>query len=218
MGIRKIKPNKLSITGQFYSDKMEDTIKFESNLEKDYYIWCEFNSCVTDYIYQPLSIKYINEHNVNAIYTPDVLVKYLDSRQTNLIEIKYSDDLKKNFELYKPKFNAAIKYCRERDWKFEVITESIRTPYLSNVKFLLTYNKEIIEDEFKYKMLNRMGKLKHFTPKSFVEDFAKTEYLRGVTLRYFWTLALKREIICDLTIPLNMNTKFYLSESNYEKY
>lgn len=212
MGVRKIKPNELSITGQFYSVKMEDTIKFESNLEKDFYLWCEFNPCVEEYLFQPLSIVYLNQYNVRATYTPDVLVRYSNNRQTSLIEIKYSDQLKKNFETFRPKFKAAFKYCLERDWKFEVITETIRTPFLENIKFLLKYRKEEIEDDFKDKILLKMKELRSFTPNSFIQDFAKTDYIKGIALRYFWTLALHREIICDLTIPMNMNTKFYISE------
>lgn len=218
MAVRKIKANNRSVTGEFFSDKMEEIVKFESNLEKDFYLWCEFNPCVEEYIFQPLSIVYQNQHDKRAIYTPDVLVKYSDSRSTSLIEIKYSQDLKENFEEYRPKFKAAIRYCREQDWKFEVITEKIRTPYLNNIKFLLNFMGGNINDEFREQILKTMGEMKSFTPKTFLDQFAKTEYIKGVALRYFWTLALKREIICDLTVPLSMNTLFYLSEHNYEKY
>lgn len=218
MGVRKINANDRSITGSFHSEKMNERVHFESSLEKDFYLWCEFNGSVTEYLYQPLSIVYKNDYGVNSIYTPDVLVHFLDSRPTKLIEIKYSTDLKENFTKYKPKFKAAIKYCLERDWKFELITESIRTPLLDNIKFLNQFKNNTLDQELKDQILTHLASFEKFTPRIFLETFAKTDYIKGIGLRYFWTLTLRREIICDLTTPISMNTVFYLSDFNDEKY
>lgn len=217
MAVRKIKYNDRSVTGSFFSTKMNSNIEFESSLERDFFTWCEFNNRVDEYLHQPLSIEYKCKNGVNRIYTPDVLVIFSDSRDPHLIELKYKKDIKDQFPENKEKYRAAVKYCVPKNWKFLFVNEDIRTDYLQNAKFLLSFDINELNEFEEDKMIVFLRKMKDFTPKSFIESFAKTDYVRGVYLRFFWILVLKRIVICDLNRPLNMNTKCFLKDE-YEFY
>ncbi len=217
MAVRQIKHNDRSVTGSLKSGKMESIVDFESSLERDFFTWCEFNPTVEEYLHQPLSIEYRCSRGIQRTYTPDVLVIFSDSREPILVEVKYKDDFKEQFRENKEKFRAAIKYCVRMGWKFEVIDESIRTDYLKNAKFLMNFNFEDLIEEERSKMINHMKLMKSFTPREFIQSFAKTEYVQGVYLRFFWILVRQRIVLCDLRKPLTMSTNCVLS-NEYETY
>jgi len=66
-----------------------------------------------------------------------------------LIEIKHTDDLKRNGDKYKTKFAVAENYAHEQGWEFCFKSEKdIRIPRLKNIKFLREYrNIDVDESE-----------------------------------------------------------------------
>ena len=111
-------------------------------------------------------------------YTPDIIIyhrkDFPDARKkkTILAEVKYKDDLCMNFREYHPKFRAAMRYAKERDWVFKVYTEShIRTPYLKNAKFLLGYVNIKYDPMIIESLLDRLDDLRETNPQSLLASF-----------------------------------------------
>lgn len=141
MPIRKIPSSRaLNSRGLLTSSKAVGQAMYESALERDYLMLLDFDRTVRRFEVQPIRIDmgHIPGHRH---YTPDVLVEFEPGYGSPwLIEVKFEEDLRKDWAHLKPKFKAAMRLCRERGWVFHLVTERhVRTPLLENVKFLRDY-------------------------------------------------------------------------------
>jgi len=154
MVARTIPKNYRNVTGRFASAKNPNSIGFESTLEKDFFLLLEFDRRVESFEEQPVTIAYCGLEGRVCHYTPDVLVRYRTALAGEpdwrpvLYEVKYRNDLREHGVEYRPKFKAARGYARDRGWRFRVVTErEIRTPRLSNIRFLLRYRRMRVDDQ-----------------------------------------------------------------------
>lgn len=143
MPVRKIPKNYRSVTGLVASELNAKQTAFESSLERDFMLLLEFDPDVLFYEEQLVRIDYLSVDGQTRQYTPDILVTYRQTSTYTMLkppllgEIKYRRDLFEQWQELKPKFRAARRYAKDRDWNIKIITEvEIRTPYLKNVKFL----------------------------------------------------------------------------------
>ena len=152
MPSRKIPLNYRNITGYVQSSKSDNYTYFESSLERDALLLLEFDFNVKQFKTQPKRFHY-KHNNKNRHYTPDIWVEYKDN-SCKYIEIKYRDDLKKDWEILRPKFKTAIHQVKEEiNTRFKIMTEiEIRTDLLKNVTFLLPYRHKEYED-YQLKMI-----------------------------------------------------------------
>jgi hypothetical protein len=115
---------------------------FESSLERDWLIAVDFDPFSVQVKEQPFSLHY-KVDGKSRRYTPDLLVEYLKPCQpSNIVvyEVKPLEDLRADWKLFRPRFKAAVRYCRERGWRFKIVTErEIRTPFVENAKLLRRY-------------------------------------------------------------------------------
>ena len=136
MPIRKIPKNYRNITGIAPHNKAVGAAAYESSLERDFLTLLAFNQDVQRFEVQPLAIEWFDTAGKRHVYTPDVLVHY----QCDVIvyEVKYRSDLRENWQQLKPKFQAALRFCKQNGWRFKLITEvEIHTDFLRNARFLL---------------------------------------------------------------------------------
>lgn len=160
---RKIPINRRSVTGRNPSLKVGRMVGFESTLERDLFERLEFDFAVTWYQEQPLSIPYTC-NGFDVAYIPDVLVRFAPEaeRHPALMEVKYSEDLARNWEEYRPRFAAAGAYARDHCLDFVVNTErEIRTAYLRNAKLLLPYRHIAIEKELAFELVAEAARRPH---------------------------------------------------------
>ncbi len=128
MSIRKIPKNYRNVTGVLTNPSMLTRHSFESTLERDYFFLLNFDTHVVSYEEQPIAISWQDAVGKERNYTPDVLVNY-DNTVSKLVEIKYRSELREKWSELKPKFKAAIAYCRQQGWRFKIITEiEVRGP------------------------------------------------------------------------------------------
>lgn len=149
MRMRKIRITTRSVSGILPSKKNENNIWFESKLERDFAILLENLDSVTFYQEQPVIIEYFHKSKIRT-YTPDFLVNFSEEEDDEvkpwLCEIKYRSELRSNFSELKPKFKAAIDFCKENGYEFKIFTEeNIRTDYLKNVIFLSGYRSKYVD-------------------------------------------------------------------------
>lgn len=223
---RKIGPKQSSASGSFISRKQNNRIiQFESSLERDFILLSEFDSNVKTYIDQPIKIEYLDSNGRKRIYTPDFLVEYRNNQmQSNIIEIKYSSHLLKNFHLYEEKFYHARSYCKKNALTFSILTEKdIRNgqkTYLTNVSFLLKHRETIgrsqtsLHNEKDIKICLNLIKELRRKNKASITDLVETYRNKYITeqdpLYYIWFLISNNYISCDLKELLTKNSLIWV--------
>ena len=220
MPARKILRNYRSVTGLQPSRKGKEPEHkhYESPVERDFYCLLEFDPRVLNYEPQPVRIDYKLTTGRSEEYYPDTLVRYRPSTDgspvppTTLFEVKLREDLKQNWSKFRPGFQAAWRYARPRGWRFKLVTDrEIRTPYLTNVKFLLRFRGIPPNEDMEQQILAALG---NFIPRPASELLhalwpARADQARAMP--YLWRLIATHRIHADLSKPLNMKAALWTS-------
>jgi len=214
MPVRKIPKNYRNVTGIAASGKAVGAAQFESTLERDFLARLEFSSEVERFEVQPVKIEWRDKQGVPRSYTPDVLVEFkadLD-RVPWLCEVKYRADLKKDWGALHPKFIQGIRYAKQRQWRFRLITEvEIRTPYLANVRFLAPFKFRKILEENAEQVLAQLQSIGRTTPAGLIQSLATDAWLQAEWLPVVWHLLAHHRIGADLELELSMNSPIWSS-------
>lgn len=190
-------------------------VPFESSLERDWLQLLDFDDNVIAVREQPFSIQYVTDEGVRR-YTPDVLVEFaghLGRVRTVVYEVKPQDELEQSFLMLRPRFKAAVAYCRSRGWQFKIVTEKrIRTPKLGNVQFLRRYKLLPEQPEIRQQLLQALRGLERTTPEGLLAaTFWHGEH-KMAAIPVFWHLVANRLIGTDLAIPLNMASPIWVGQ------
>lgn len=212
MPIRKIPKNYRNITGIAPCNKAVGIAAYESSLERDFLTLLEFDSNVQHFEVQPIAIEWFDPAGKKHIYTPDVLVHY--QNDVIIYEVKYRSDLRKNWCELKPKFQAALHFCKLHGWHFKLITElEIHTDYLCNVRFLLPYQQNGLSGEYSEAYMTLLDEslreLKVSTPKQLIQQTFQDEYNQAKLLPVLWYLIAEQKIGADLNQPLTMQSAIW---------
>ena len=212
-GIRRVPTNVRSLTGEV------DGQEFESSLERDFLLLKHWEEGVDWYQVQPFKIEYIDIKGDSRTYTPDLFVTYHHLDKTKpakipeICEVKYREDLFKDWKILKPKFKAARQYAKEQGCNFIIATEKeIRTPYLENVQFLWSYRFADFHSHHYDKLMLIMEELDSTCPQTLLNAAYSSKTLRGEALWTLWCMIARRWIFCDLTEPLTMLTPIWINE------
>lgn len=205
---RRIGTSRRALTGRVALGGSQ-AVDFESSLERDWLEQLDFDPRVVELQVQPFSL----EHEVEGRqwrYTPDVLAVWQHGsvRETIVYEVKFRDDLRDNWVDYRPRFVAATRYCRERGWRFKIMTERrIRTPMLSAVKFLRPYRR--IEDHvvFRERLVAGLRDMGPTTVAQLLEATFDTKQERLLALPSLWKLVANFDVEVDFGTPLSMRTQ-----------
>jgi len=114
----------------------------------------ETDPTVVSYCEQPLRLEF-EWNGRRFLYTPDILSLDVHSR-TTLYEVKPKKEIEQDDGRLRIKFEAARSYCSDRAWKFEVVTDSVRSskeffradflwPHLMNPGVDLNRAKELLQ-------------------------------------------------------------------------
>jgi hypothetical protein len=212
-------PNSLiSLTGRVNSRKNNNSIEFESSLERDYIILLEFDKYVSVYIEQPIVIAYHDEDNVLRTYTPDFYARYMNGVE-QIIEIKYQSDLDENSDHYSSKFSAARDFCSERGIDFFVLTEAeIRTVKLFNANFLYRYSKP--DQEVNHIRVVEILSTIHDHPfiviKDLIERTSSNFMEKAENIHTLWCLVAKQKVFFNENEKLTMDSNVWNLKQNGE--
>lgn len=212
--VRTIGMNRRSLTGRVVLGTGGGA-RFESSLERDWFICLDFDPRVTAIVEQPFSLTYKTE-NGELRYTPDVLAQYRDPGDLERIvvyEVKQHDDLRESWDKYRRRFSQAVSYCRARGWRFKIVTENhIRTPLLKNAKFLKKYRAFKEQPLYRDQLLYSMRALGRATPQSLLALSYLHEEKRMAALTELWRMVAMRELKADLYAPLTMHSPIWIGE------
>lgn len=220
MPVRKILRSYRTVTGIRFNKTTGEVSEFESMLERDYMLILTFSRCVESFEVQPVTIDYKNGNKLGS-YTPDFLVTRFansvnEQPTTELIEIKYTEDLISEHEKFEPKFQAAEEFCTDKGWTFKVITEKeIRNDYLLNIKFLIRYQDNLQDTPIQNHLLSTLKELRQSTPKELLTACFQNDTEKSQGLSQLWNLVSHRKIETDLTSRLDMKSAIWLCD-NYK--
>ena len=209
---RKIGLGRRALAGMIPSEKGVDgaNARFESALERDFFILLEFNLDVLRWDAQPLRLD-LGEGL--GTYVPDVLVTYLnasrviDDTRRVLYEVKYRDELKRKWTASREKYRAASRYARLHGWRFEIVTErEIRTELLWNAKFLLPYLQDEPPDDERARLMSALAAAQETTPEALLSACSPDRLVQARLLTTLWHLVASRQVGTDLTRKLSMRT------------
>lgn len=210
--VREIGANRRSLTGRVVLDSGV-AAGFESSLERDWLICLDFDPDVELILEQPFTLHYEVE-GAALRYTPDVLVRY---RERNghaavvVFEVKPRDELRSEFSKYRERFRQMMRHCREQGWRFKIVTErEIRSPYLSNAKFLRNYRNLPSQTLYREQLLYSIRALGPTTPQALLAMAYLHEEKRMAALPELWRMVARREITAELDLPLTMNSTIWL--------
>lgn len=209
---RKIVNKNRSLSGIVSSEKNNTGVWFESALERDFALILENKPNVSEYQEQPVKIEYFYKDKFR-VYTPDFLVRFNDGTRNWLCEIKYRKELREKFSKLKPKFRAAIEYCKEEDWEFKIFTElDIRNPFLENIKFLSNYKYEFIDNSCFQLLIQTLQELGPTTPHEFMLTVKDAHFdIKGRCLYALWYSISSGTVGCDIVNEtINMNSDIWL--------
>ncbi|MFN3900850.1 MAG: heteromeric transposase endonuclease subunit TnsA [Alishewanella aestuarii] len=209
MPIRNIPKNYRNVTGVAANSKAKDKAMFESTLERDWLTLLQFSAEVERFEVQPVKVPWFDEKGKEHSYTPDVLVYYHQPGHKPLLcEVKYRDELRENWAQFKPKFQAAYRFARERGWRFKLINEKyIRTPLLDNAKFLLPFTRRITSEAEQIPvLLEKLALQPNTTVQSLLNSIDANPMIQAEYLPVLWYLIGTHQVGADLTQKLTMTS------------
>lgn len=219
--IRKIKPTRRSVSGQ-YAFRGQTAIAFESTLERDFLMRCEFQSSVLDVIAQPIQVPFVTLDGRQFTYTPDFLVYYrlgsrshIDYPKPLLVEVKPETEWRKNWRKWFPKWKAARRYAASQGWRFRIFDEGrIRDETLVTIRFLERYARMHFDQADMDQTIECVASMG-----SCSVDYLLSRYFPGIYrkngLAIIWHLVAIRKLDCDVSGPLSDATELWVA--TYER-
>ena len=203
--VRKIPIQSFSVSGKFPSRKNNRLISYESQLELSFLYHLEFSKAVSHYIEQPCKVKSPS----GKYYIPDFLVFFRDSyRKPLLVEIKYLEDVKQNFDRVTKKLRTLEKYALIEGYEFKLFTDKeLLSNRTENYKFLYNYLSSPLSDKESYKEYTQnILRLFRKEQQLKVMDIAKT-LGKGKTVETGFYLSLVWHLIAISVLWIDLNEK-----------
>lgn len=216
--VRVIPRSRRSVTGHL-SWRRQQSIQYESTLERDFIIRQEFDLAVAQVLSQPCRIPFVTPSGRSSHYTPDFLVIYrTDSappslqRKPLLIEVKPEADWRENWRAWLGKWKAARRYAESQGWHFRIMDESrIRTKALANIQFLRRYRDAafpVEESDWIVQSVRELG--------SATFDYLHAKHFQGLYaaegVAHLWSLLAQRRLDCDICRPLGKDTELWVPD------
>ncbi len=208
--VRKIPRSAVRVTGLRHNSKGPYPAHWESSIECDFLTLLEFDPAVRCYYTQPMEMSWTDTKGIKHTYTPDILViwypdEYGQPVPNWLVDMKSASELTRADPLLLEKLRAGKEYARSKGWIFKDITElQIRSPLLNNAKFLhraLHAPSSPAAVDVARLIIRRLYGQSSPTPATILETFPKEEQPSAAFV--LWMLVSRREILCDLTAPLD---------------
>jgi hypothetical protein len=199
---------------------------FESSIEEDFFTLLRFNRLVARFEHQPIKVEWIDAEGVVREYTPDVLVHYRTGLPEaagmipTLCEVKPDLVDDQNSSRHRGprreedeaenalKWAAAERLATNRGWAFKVYREiEIRTPYLTNARFLLRHlERGVPNSELEGRLLASLQARGTITLGAWVSEFGATALERARILPVCYRLLALGLVLADLSVPLSLES------------
>ncbi|MBZ0283501.1 MAG: TnsA endonuclease N-terminal domain-containing protein [Anaerolineae bacterium] len=201
----------IGIKGSFPSLKSENSVFYNSTIERDILYFFEFDEDVVWYKPQPFTIQSIFEDGSIHRYTPDYLVQRKNCR--HIVECKPSNRLE-NIHTQR-QLKIGTKWALENDHHMVVITdEYLRDGHiLKNLKLLWSYSRlsiphQVIEGVSQALLHNPSGLIISALSSLMCISHGGNPLNQ---LQYIYALLFRHHLVADLALPLTANTQVFLA-------
>ena len=209
---RRIGTSRRALTGRVALGS-QGSAEFESSLERDWIEQLDFLPDVTALQVQPFALEYLGEEGQVRRYTPDVAAVWNRGgglTETIVYEVKPSDELRNGWAVYRPRFVAAIRYCRARSWRFKIVNEKhIRVPRLAAIRFLRRYRRLPSDEDTERQLLTSLRTIGPTTVGGLLEATYWSPVNRATALPYLWKMIANFDVQASLDQPLSMTTPIW---------
>lgn len=213
---RKIPMNYRNITGKVQSTKSNHYTEFESGLEQGALFLCEYDPNIKYFRTQPKRFYYYLNGKKHH-YTPDIYIEYTDSSKL-YVEIKYREDIFRNWKQLKPKFKAVIHDLKsEPKTRFKIWTEKeIKSTYLDNVKFILPYRHREYEEYQATMIIDFLKRERDISIRALLAICSSNKVIQAEFLNTLWHLISSHRVNLDMHQPLNMSSLVWIDNGGQE--
>ncbi|QFR49791.1 heteromeric transposase endonuclease subunit TnsA [Sulfurimonas lithotrophica] len=214
MPVRKLKKSYISCVGYFKSYKNDRQQAFDSILEREWFLYFEFDKNVASYAEQPYHMYY-QLNGVKTRYTPDILVTYRDGSQ-KLFEVKYQDEIDSDEDLQHKLFILKNEVPKQKHHPFDVLTDVILdTIYMKNCAFLYKYaflqeNQEL-SDKVETAINNYDTSI---SVNSLLEDITTNQQEQLMIMPYVWKKVFDNPTLIDMNEKITKLSKINLGAIN----
>ncbi|TWB36918.1 TnsA endonuclease N-terminal domain-containing protein [Nitrospirillum pindoramense] len=201
---RKVGPNNRSYTGRHVTGDGENTVRYESKLERDLLILLESRPGVLEITEQPFTLEFVDSTGRKKTYTPDFLVRYAD--KTSIYEVKFKDELKKNWDRYREPYFYARSWAKQNGMRFRIMTEkAIRTLRTENFRVLRPFLRVEPDADTVQQILNGLAE-GPWTIGRLAKDLYPNVEERGLFWQAMWVLLVQGRLTGDFDrFPLGMD-------------
>lgn len=204
MSVRKI-TNKgtKKVIGKFPSLKMNRTVRWESQLERDYIYLLEFDPDVLSYKEQPRTTSYHLDHKEHH-YTPDFFVVRPGKQQ--IVEVKPEHQAAK--EEYQALFRAVAAIYHQEGHEFIVATDTMIQvqPRLDNIKQLTKYARATINPQHQIACHEFLTERDEVTLDDIIQHFAA----RAFEPQVIYALLYRGILAVDLMQSISLESSVYM--------
>ena len=178
-------------------------VYYESQLERDYLYYVEYNPSIQTITHQPLRLVYIFKGKKH-IYTPDYLV--IKTGEKHIIEIKPEEKLTQ----YADKFEMIKATLKAMGFIFSVVTDTyIRVePRLSNLKFLHRYSRVCLEQHAIQVAINYFS---NASGSVLIDDAKIALSNSGVTINEFYSMMFHGIIGFDMMVKIENWSRVFIN-------
>jgi hypothetical protein len=205
-GVRRIPLSRRSHIIGFQALHTPGLTEHESALERDFVTLTSFCDASAKIVSQPITLWFLDNSKSHR-YTPDFLVLWSNDT-SELIEVKYWKDLKKQWKQLRPALACARTWAREHGATFRIATErTIRRPLLENARRLLALRTAPLDRTLADQLLNAVTLLPDPTFGALV---AAVRHDRAAVLGTLWRMIAQGELRVDLRMPIGVQTRLAL--------
>jgi hypothetical protein len=205
-GVRRIPLSRRSHIIGFQALHPPGSVEHESALERDFTTITSFRDASAKIVSQPITLSFLDGPRSRR-YTPDFLVLWSDGT-SELIEVKYREDLKKQWRQLRPALIAARAWAQEHGATLRIATErTIRGPFLENAKRLLPLRTAPLDRALADQLRSAFDSLADPTFGALV---AAVRDDRAAVLGTLWRMIAQGELRAHLTEPIGFQTRLAL--------
>lgn len=212
MPVRGIRKSHTNVTGILASRKARGIAKFASVLECDLLTLLEFDPAVQEFEVEPVKIPWNDPMGEDHTYIPDCLSWPTDTTTPpTLYEVKYREKFWNEWPTMRNKYRAAVHDAACKNIRFQIVTEEeIRSVYLHNARFLLSFVLRVQKlSERSEILLSTLAEQSPTTPGRLLSSITQDPIERAFYVPRLWQLIGTFRIGADLWQSLTMESKIW---------
>ena len=197
------------------------SVQYESDLERDFLLALLYDDDVVAVAGQPFTVQCNAADGSATKYTPDFMTVRTGPRPSgHIVEVKYVEQLRKDWRLLRPRLQAGRKRAHEDGLGFVLLTErQIRRLPIAAMRFLLRYRDLPADDGLEGHLIHRLAGIGPSTPRRLLAAAFQQRENQAESLPFLWKLIARGRVSADLgtSIPTMATPIWIDAESDWRR-